>query len=236
MSSTADVTNHPSFFHRIKDALPTAAGKHVVWGQLYGSSDSYALAQAALADQGLFVIIVNSNREQERFAKEIAFFAPSVDVYELPAWETLAYDQFSPHADIVSQRLATLAKLPNVKHGIVLVTLDGIMQRLSPRAHVDASQLKLTTDSKIDHQQLRQTLDQLGYIKVSQVHEPGEFAIRGHLIDVFPMGQHTPFRIDLLDDDIESIRRFDPDTQRSIKTLDQVQLLPAREYPFNPGA
>ena len=153
-----------------------------------------------------------------------------------PDLETLPYDSFSAHPDITSARLATLAELPRARQGVWLVAIDTLLQRLAPRSYVEAYSLKVHVGETLDLDALRAQLALAGYAAVTQVVAHGEFAVRGSLIDVFPMGSETPYRIDMLDRDVDSIRRFDPDTQRSLDKLDRIQLLPARETPLNPDA
>src|SRR5260370_16033415 len=140
------------------------------------------------------------------------------------------------HPDINSARLATLAELPRARHGVWLVAIDTLLQRLAPRSYIEAYSLKVLINDTLDLAALRAQLAMAGYAAVTQVVAHGEFAVRGSLIDVFPMGSDTPFRIDLLDRDVDSIRRFDPDTQRSLDKLDRIHLLPARETPLNSEA
>jgi transcription-repair coupling factor (superfamily II helicase) len=168
---------------------------------------------------------------------EIRFFAGGgLPVRVFPDLETLPYDSFSAHPDITSARLATLAELPRARKGVWLVAIDTLLQRLAPRSYVEAYSLKIHVGETLDLEALRAQLALAGYAAVTQVVAHGEFAVRGSLIDVFPMGSDIPYRIDMLDRDVDSIRRFDPDTQRSLDKLDRIQLLPARETPVNPDA
>ena len=209
----------------------------VRWGKLYGSAPALAIAEAVGGASGPLIVIAPSTREAETLAEEIRFFAPAgFGVRVFPDLETLPYDSFSAHPDITSARLATLAQLPRAKQGVWLVAIDTLMQRLAPRSYVEAYSLKVNVGENLDIEALRAQLAMAGYAAVTQVVAHGEFAVRGSLIDVFPMGSDTPFRIDLLDRDVDTIRRFDPDTQRSLDKLDRIQLLPARETPLNPEA
>ena len=153
-----------------------------------------------------------------------------------PDLETLPYDGFSAHPDITSARLATLSELPRARKGVWLVAIDTLLQRLAPRSYVEAHSLKVHVGEALDLDALRARLTLAGYAAVTQVVAHGEFAVRGSLLDVFPMGSDDPFRIDLLDRDVETIRVFDPDTQRSGDKLERIQLLPARETPLDPDA
>ena len=220
-----------------KPPVPDASRPIVRWNQLYGSSAALALAEAAAADARPWVVVEPDSRSLERRRAELQFFAPAgLRLLSLPDWEVLPYDQFSPHADIVSERLLTLAELPTWRRGILLVTADTLLQRLPPRAYVAGRSFTLAVGDTLALDAFRARLVEAGYASVSQVGGPGEFALRGSLLDVFPMGTDTPLRIDLFDDQIEAIRRFDPQTQRSRDTLPSVRLLPAREIPLDGDA
>src|SRR5580693_3554762 len=214
--------------------LPAGAHRRVRWHQLYGSAAALALAEAAEADRRLYVLIADGARELERLTAELRFFAAqALPLLRLPDWEVLPYDLFSPHPDIVSERLKTLFELPQLRHGCLIVSADTLMQRLAPRSYVQGRAFELSKGQALAIEPFRQRLTEAGYASVSQVVSPGEFAVRGSLLDVFPMGSTTPLRIDLFDDEIEAIRRFDPETQRSLDALPAVRLLPAREVPLD---
>ena len=192
------------------------------------------LAEAVSADTRPWVFIVDDVRELERLAAELRFFGGgSLPILTLPDWEVLPYDLFSPHPDIVSERLRTLSRLPSLTRGILLLSADNLLARLPPVDYVRARSFELTAGEPLSIEPLRLQLVQSGYVSVSQVTGPGEFALRGSLFDVFPMGQEAPVRVDLLDDRIDSLRRFDPDTQRSLEPLEELDLLPARELPLD---
>jgi len=217
--------------------LPTAARPRLRWHQLYGSAAALALAEAMRADRRLYVVIVDAARELDRLSAEVHFFAgASLPLLRLPDWEVLPYDLFSPHPDIVSERLRTLFELPQVRHGCLIVAADTLLQRLPPRNYVQGRAFELKKGQSLSLEPFRLRLAEAGYASVSQVVSPGEFAVRGSLLDVFPMGSSTPLRIDLFDDEIEAIRRFDPETQRSLDALPAVRLLPAREVPLDAQA
>ena len=170
--------------------------------------------------------------------------APSCDslpgqrlaLFTLPDWEVLPYDLFSPHPDITSERLRTLFALPQQHSGCLIVAADTLIQRLPPPAYVQGRAFELTKGDRFALPEFRSRLIEAGYASVGQVTSPGEFAVRGSLLDVFPMGSATPLRIDLFDDVIEGIRRFDPETQRSLDALERVRMLPAREMPLDADA
>src|SRR5687767_7515416 len=157
-------------------------------------------------------------------------------VLHFPDWETLPYDLFSPHPDIVSQRVATLYRLPTTRRGILVVPVATLMQRLSPVEFVAGNALVVETGQKLDFESEKRRLESAGYRHVPQVLDPGDFAVRGALLDVFPMGASEPYRIELLDDEIDSIRSFDPETQRSQQRVESVRMLPAREFPLDENA
>jgi transcription-repair coupling factor (superfamily II helicase) len=216
---------------------PSAPRARLRWHQLYGSAAALALAEAVSADRRLYVLIADSARELERFTAELRFFASdALPLLRLPDWEVLPYDLFSPHPDIISERLQTLHELPAARHGCLIVAADTLVQRLPPRNYVQGRAFELASGQALALEPFRQRLIEAGYASVSQVVSPGEFAVRGSLLDVYPMGVGTPLRIDLFDDQIEAIRRFDPDTQRSLETLPRVRLLPAREVPLDAEA
>ena len=188
-------------------------------------------------DRRLFVVVASDARELERLGAELRFFAgPDMPIFPLPDWEVLPYDLFSPHPDIVSERLRTLHELPAARHGAVLVTVETLLQRLTPRAYVQGRSFELAVGESLALDAFRARLVDAGYASVSQVTGPGEFAQRGSLLDVFPMGSVAPLRIDLFDEEIEAIRRFDPESQRSLDALERVRLLPAREIPLDAEA
>lgn len=204
---------------------------------MYGSSARLALAEALAADSRLWLIVADDARELDPLKAELEFFLDGrAAVHAFPDWEVLPYDSFSPHADIISERLATLAELPRLVHGAVLVAADTLVQRLPPRGYVDGRSFVLTVGERLPVEPLRQRLTEAGYAAVGQVASPGEFAVRGALVDVFPMGADVPLRLDLFDEEIETIRTFDPETQRSLDTLPHVRMLPGRELPLDPEA
>ncbi len=221
----------------LKPSPPAPAPQLTRWRQLYGSAASLALAEAAAADTARpWLVVTSDSRELEQRRTELAFFAPDLPLRVLPDSEVLPYDVFSPHPDITSERLATLAELPLLRRGLVLLTADVLLQRLPPRDYVDGRSFVFNVGDRLALDAFRTRLVEAGYASVGQVQAPGEFALRGSLLDVFPMGSETPLRIDLFDDEIEAIRRFDPATQRSGTSLTSLRLLPAREIPLDPDA
>ena len=217
--------------------VPGAARRHLRWHHLHGSAAALALAEATRSDQKLYVVVVDAARDLARLTAEFAFFAGGrLSPLTFPDWEVLPYDLFSPHPDIISQRLRTLYELPHLKHGCLIVVADTLIQRLPPKQYVQARAFELTRGQTLALEPFRERLVEAGYASVSQVRSPGEFAVRGSLFDVFPMGTEQPLRIDLFDEQIEAIRRFDPESQRSLETIESLQLLPARELPLDPEA
>jgi len=208
------------------------------WSGLYGSAAGLALVEAAKQAAGPVIVLLANARRQQQLADEIHFYAAGSElpIIHFPDWECLPYDAFSPHQDVTSRRLSALAGLPDQKHCIILTTVSAALHRLAPREYVQAHSLLLKTGDKVDVTEFRQQLVRNGYQSVSQVMEPGEFAVRGGLVDLFPMGQTVPYRLDLFGDELEAIRTFDPGSQRSGPALSQVELLPAREYPLNEQA
>ncbi len=215
--------------------LPAAGGRQH-WSNLSGASLSLAIAEAARRASSLTLVLTPDSQSAERLEDELAFFAPQLPVLQFPDRETLPYDLFSPHQDISSQRIATLCRLPELDRGVLVVPLSTALHRLAPPGFLLGSSLMLDTGQKLDAAALRSRLEAAGYRCAETVYEHGEFAIRGALIDLFPMGSDQPFRIDLFDDDIESLRTFDPETQRSTRTVEQIRLLPAREFPLHKDA
>lgn len=213
--------------------VPQAKDQAVIWTGLTGCGDSLALASAIKNENRLFVIVTPDNQTALRLEHELAFFLQGEHpILQFPDWETLPYDVFSPLPQIISERLKTLALLPQVKRGALVVSVTTLMHRLAPREHVLANSfsIKIGDDFNLDLNRLK--LESVGYQCVSQVYQHAEFAVRGAIVDLFPMGSKVPFRIELFDEEIESIRTFDPETQRSLEKIEQIQLFPAREFPF----
>ena len=186
--------------------------------------------------QGPVALIVDDVAQAEAITTEIAFYSGQ-PVSHLPDWETLPYDIFSPHQDIISERLKTLHKLQSIAAGqILILPISALLQKLAPAEYVRGNVMLFKTAQKLDIQQFRSDLEACGYSNVSQVMEHGEFSIRGSIIDLYPTGSAIPYRIDLFDDEIESIRSFDPSNQRSDQKIDSIEILPAREFPTDDNA
>ena len=222
---------------KITAKLPTARDRRVRWTGCAGAAAGIYLSHAAARLDGPVLFLAPDAASAERAELELRFFLPlEIPVLTFPGYETLPYDRFSPHPDIISCRLRTLSRLPLHARGIVVTDLGTALQRLPPRSFVDAQSLNLVVGEDLDLEAFRGRLAAAGYASVPQVGSPGEFAIRGSLFDVFPMGSEQPLRIDLLDRQIDSIRSFDPDSQRSAERLPRVELLPAREFSLDPDS
>lgn len=220
------------------------AGNRFALPDLHGSADAYALAQAALAlraqGQMLTVILANAT-DGQRLLTELAWFAAGdgnekLRCHLLPDWETLPYDSFSPHQDLISERMATLYEVQNGRCDVLLVPATTALLRMGPPSFLAAYTFFFKQGEKLDEAKLKSQLTLAGYTHVSQVMSPGEYAVRGGLIDLFPMGSVLPYRLDLFDDTVESIRTFDADNQRSLYPVKEVRILPGREFPMDEAA
>ena len=212
------------------------AGQRFTFSGLVGSADSALIAQSALryrSEFSVMVIFCAQAQEAQRLLEEIPAFAPQLKVRLLPDWEILPYDHFSPHQDLVSERLATLYELLNGSCDLVLVPVTTALQKLGPPNFLSGHTFFFRQGDRLNEAALKLQLQQAGYDPVSAVMRPGEYSIRGGLIDLFPMGSNLPYRLDLFGDEIEQIRAFDPDTQRSLYPVKEIRLLPGHEFPFD---
>ncbi len=227
----------PNTHTPLKPSLPRQPGRHLRWSGLQGSAAALALWQVAREEHsGLIMAVTASSQDAQQLEMELRFYAgtsAAERIFSLPDWETLPYDVFSPHQDIVSQRLATLYRLPQLTQGVLIVPVGTLLQRLPPRSFLDANVLLLATGEHLELDGCRERLERAGYRCVPEVTEHGEFAVRGSLLDIYPMGSREPYRIDLFDDEVESIRVFDPETQRSSHKVERIELLPGREFPVD---
>ena len=221
--------------------LPTQAGVKHRWGKLYGSSIGLVIANAAAKANGPVVVVTPDTASAASLEIELRFFGLSNDtgavdtqcpILHFPDWETLPYDAFSPHQDIVADRLSTLYHLPQLRKGVLIVPISTLLQRISPRSFLQGHVFMIKKGDTLDLDTMRSRLTQASYRNVSQVFEHGEFAVRGSILDLFPPGSQLPYRIELFDDEVESIRSFDPDSQRSLGKVDKLNLLPAKEFPL----
>ena len=218
-------------------------GKRFALPRPLGSADALLLAELARREtsEGRPLAIVTADAaDAQRLLEEIPFFGPELRCALFPDWETLPYDSFSPHQDLISERLATLWRIQQ-RHAddgadVVLVPATTALYRLAPPSFLAAYTFSFQVRQKLDEAKLRAQLTLAGYQHVTQVVSPGEYAVRGGLIDLFPMGSPVPYRVDLFDDEIDSIRTFDPDTQRSLYPVPEVRLLPGREFPMDEAA
>lgn len=211
-------------------------GQRYVIGAPPGSGDAWLLADLAKTAGKTLLVLCADPLAAQRIAEEAVRFSPGLRVRQLPDWETLPYDSFSPHQDLISERLETLHALMNNEVDIITVPVSTALYRLAPPSFLAAYTFSFKQGDKLNEESLRQQLTLANYAHVTQVTAPGEFCIRGGLIDLFPMGSAVPYRIDLFDDEIESIRSFDVDTQRSIYPVREVRLLPGREFPMDEAA
>ena len=209
---------------------PPAARAHD--GAFAGSSDALHLARRARERRPLLVLAASA-LDAERLRAEVEWFDPHLRVHRLPDWEILPYDQFSPHPDLVSERLATLWQFASGAFDVGIVPVTTALQRLAPKSYLAGRTFDLKQKERLDLAKLRDQLVTAGYAHVQQVMSPGEFCVRGGLIDLFPTGSAVPYRIDLLGDEIETLRTFDVDTQRSIYPVPSIRMLPAREFPLD---
>jgi len=220
--------------------LPTiAAGKRYTLPRPTGSADALLLArlaQARVAEKRVLAIVTAEPADTQRLADELPFFAPGLRVAVFPDWETLPYDTFSPHQDLISERLATLWRIHSGDVDVVLLPATTALTRLAPPSFLAGTTFQFKQKAKLDEAALKAQLTLAGYNHVSQVVSPGEYAVRGGLIDLFPMGSLVPYRVDLFDNEVDSIRTFDPDSQRSLYPVPEVRLLPGREFPMDEAA
>ncbi|MDX1301937.1 transcription-repair coupling factor [Photobacterium sp.] len=212
--------------------FPSKKGDKRFIGNLSGAALALSVAELAHTHQGPVLVVVPDTQTALRLQPEVSQFT-DIEVSVFPDWETLPYDSFSPHQDIISDRLARLYKLPIQQTGIILVPISTLLQRLTPREFIHQHALMVSNGDRLSLDKLRLQLEASGYRHVDQVMEHGEYASRGSLLDLFPMGSNHPFRIDFFDDEVDSIRQFDPENQRSIGEIDNINLLPAHEFPTN---
>ncbi len=223
----------------LKLPLPPSNTASSHWSRLYGSSLALATVEAAQNHtSGPVVLVVDDLAHASQLHAAITFYGSGQhEILNLPDWETLPYDVFSPHQDIISERLKTLHALPGIQAGnILILPVNALLQKLTPRDYIDQHVLMLQVGQKLDIEPFRRKLEASGYSNVSQVMEHGEFAVRGSIIDLYPAGSNLPYRVDLFDDEIESIRSFNPSDQRTLEKTDRIELLPAREFPTDKDA
>ena len=213
-------------------------GQLRAWWRAPASTSALAwyVARAAQAHAGPLLLVTRDNHGAHQAVADLQTLLgddATLPVVPFPDWETLPYDRFSPHPEIISQRLAALQRLPQLERGIVIVPVQTLLQRLPPLRYLAGGSFDLACGQRLDLDAEKRRLESAGYRNVPQVLDPGDFAVRGGLLDVYPMGAEAPLRIELLDDEIDSIRHFDPESQRSLDRIDSVHLLPGRELPLD---
>jgi transcription-repair coupling factor (superfamily II helicase) len=230
--------------------LPKPGQQRTYWrAPASPSALAFHIGAAAAQHDGPLLVIARDNHAAQQLESDLRtlltrkvhaspestteLHQPWPPIVHFPDWETLPYDRFSPHPDIVSQRLAALHRMPALKRGIVVVPVQTLLQRLAPLQHVTGGSFDLKLGDRLDFDEEKRRLEGAGYRNVPQVLDPGDFAVRGGLLDVFPMGAEHPFRIELLDAEIDTIRIFDPESQRSLEKIDAIHLLPGREVPLD---
>ncbi len=233
--------------------LPTKASQKYSLGQLKGLGLPFTLAAIVARQSKLVIAIVPDSLEAAKLERALSFFLnkepiesrnlkdptvsnEAIPILSFPDWETLPYDSFSPHQDIISERLTTLYRLPHITKGVLIVPVSTLMHRLSPQAFLIQNSLLVKKQDIIDLDEMKHRLSNSGYYHTSQVVTHGEFAIRGSILDLFPMGSTKPYRIDLFDQAVDSIRVFNVENQRTEEKVDEVHLLPAREFPLDADA
>ena len=210
--------------------IPTQPNDHKILGNVLPGADALAISEIAEQNQNLTVVVTQDTRSAVRLSRVLSELS-SQNVCLFPDWETLPYDTFSPHQEIISSRLSALFHLQNAKKGIFLLPISTLMQRLCPPQYLQHNVLLIKKSDRLVIDKMRLQLEAAGYRAVEQVLEHGEYAVRGALLDLFPMGSAVPFRLDFFDDEIDSIRTFDVDTQRTLDEINSINLLPAHEFP-----
>jgi transcription-repair coupling factor (superfamily II helicase) len=236
MQQTPSSLNHPA--SPFSPPLPGKPHERLQWGRCSNAGKGLAIAQAAQAYTGLLVVISPDVQQATQLENQLGFFLEesTLPILHYPDWEILPYDVFSPLPELVSQRLLALHQLQNSERGILIVPVATLLQRIMPPEYLDTHSLLLSVGEQLPLDKFRQRLERAGYQCVSQVMTHGEFAVRGSLLDLFPMGSDRPYRIDLFDEEIDSIRLFDPETQRSGDKTNEISMLPAREFPVDESA
>ena len=202
------------------------------WLGLAGSSLSLALSRACQAHPGLTLLVARSSHQAQLIHRDLTLLgAEDLPLVLFPDRETLPYDTYSAHPDIASDRLSALSRMAGLDRGIIIASAPALLQRLPPRPFVLGRAIDLAPGQTLSISRFREQLLQAGYEKSDQVYQSGQFSVRGSVIDLYPSGSPAPLRIDLFDEEIESIREFDPESQRSTRDLDGLNLVPAREYP-----
>src|SRR5688572_27252899 len=216
-------------------ASPSAATPHRTWAELYGGALSLAAAEAVARHDGPVCILTSTAAEADRLEREIAFFGRRA-LRRFPDYETLPYEPISPPQDLLADRLLALHRLARGEPEALILEAGALLERLPPPEFIVSRSLSLAVGDRFELTLMSKRLSEHGYLRVEQVAEPGEFAVRGAVFDVFPTGSAAPVRIDLFDDEIETLRTFDAQTQLSAGKTDKIEILPAREFPFDEAA
>lgn len=216
--------------------LPDANNKRVEWGRMHGASAGLALAEARRNATSAALVLTANAGEADILAHELSFFGPKVTIARFPDYETLPYEPNSPPPDLLAERLSILHALANGAALTVVATCDAVLGRLPPLNFIRAHALKLRVGETIDRSGMLSAMTDHGYLRVERVNAPGEFAVRGSVIDIFAAGAAAPVRLDLFDDEIDKIRTFSAGDQRSTGSMEQIEILPAREFPFDSEA
>lgn len=223
----------PPYTNIFTPPLPDNSKEHYQWHNLCGASIGLTLAYAIKMSKCPLLIIAPDQLSIAHLMEELHFFGDAYEtVLHFPDWETLPFDHFSPHQDIISERLAALYRIPTMQKGAIVTSVTTLLHRLAPANYLDGQSFLLKVGDKLNSDILRTRLSNAGYYHATQVREHGEYTIRGSIIDLFPMGSRSPYRIDLFDNEVDSIRLFSPDTQRSLEKITTIQLFPAKEFPL----
>lgn len=226
--------NHKLLQECIETNLPAKAQDHRYFGNIPTGSSAYLIKQILESLNQFCICITKDSQQAFEIEQSLRFYINDKQfIHVFPDWETLPYDTFSPHEDIISQRLKTLSALPHLKNGILILPLSTLLQRLAPKQFLQSHSLTLAIGQVFDISSYRKQLESVGYRHVDTVYEHGEFTVRGAIFDVFPMGSDLPVRIELFDDEVESLRSFDPENQRSKDKLKELEILPANEFPWD---
>jgi len=240
MSMLSKHSSEPVVMHQTSSNLapfPSSKGERLQWGNIQGSTLTLNISRIIESIDRVGLMLAPDVQTAVHWEQEVRFYSKNkFPIINFPDQETLPYDVFSPLPELISQRLLSLHKLSQLDKGLVIVPVSTLLQRLPPKVYIEENILKLKVHQNFNIQNFRQQLERTGYLCVSQVFSHGEFAVRGSLLDIFPMGSEQPYRIDLFDDEIDSIRTFDPESQRSQDKIDSIQLLSAREFPTDESA
>lgn len=218
----------------MKPNIPDTPNAPLVWTRTYGCGPAHRIAQL-LQDDDLFVLLLTPDASAlHRMQDELQFFCnDDIPIIIFPDSETLPYDRLSPHKNIIAEKLDALAKLRNATRGVCIASVSSAMHKLAPTRFIDDNTFILKRGGRLDSIAFQRQLSSIGYIKTSQVFSFGEYAVRGSVIDFYPPASHAPVRIDLFDDEIESLRLFSPSTQLSKGNLEQITVLPSQEYAYD---